>query len=234
MQFYVTREGAVLEHSPGYHLFGLKLLALTFRYLDLMGQKPAEWVDKYEAAKQVYSSLRRPDGSLPMFGDTDSGADVSGPLTTRFTSDHRAQRLAYEPGWKPAKAVELDPVAGYSIWWDGLGFWPDPAKLSQTVITWANFGDHGHKHADEMSLLLWAGGRTWWSNMGYWPYDTEGREVAKSWDGSNAPHLAGESYTSFRTTRLVSSGWSDKLEVIDLERTSAEDYSARRQVIHQA
>jgi hypothetical protein len=233
MQFYVTREGMVLEHSPGYHLYGLKLLGLAFRYLDLMDQKPPQqWVDKYRAAKLVYAALRRPDGSLPMFGDTDSGNDLLGPLTTRFTSDHRAQRLAYESNWRPAKAEYLDPVAGYSVWWDGLEFWPDADKMSQTVVTWANFGDHGHKHADEMSLLLWAGGQTWWSNVGYWPYGTEGREAAESWDGSNAPHLAQESYVSRRTTRVVSSGGSEKLNMLELERTGPQDFIARRQVIH--
>jgi hypothetical protein len=233
MKFYVSREGVVLEHSAGYHLYGLKLLGLAFRYLDLMHQTPPqEWVDKYDSAKQVYALLRRPDGSLPMFGDTDSEEDTLGPQLTSFDADRHARRLAYESQWRPAKAVELDPVAGYSVWWDGLGFWPDSTKLSQTVVTWSNFGGHGHKHADEMSLLLWAGGKTWWSNVGYWPYSTEGREAAESWGGSNAPHLVAESYLSRRTTKLVSSGWSDKLAVLELEREGPEEYAARRQVIH--
>ncbi len=84
-----------------------------------------------------------------------------------------------------------------------------------------------------MSLLLWAGGQNWWNNVGYWPYGVEGREAAESWDGSNAPHLVGESFVSPRTTRLVSSGWSDKLDVLELDRTSGRNfYIAHRQVIH--
>jgi len=234
MKFYVSREGMVLEHSAGYHLYGVKLLGMAFRYLELMHQTPPQdWIDKYDAAKQVYALLRRPDGSLPMFGDTDSNPDSLGPLITTFSPDHHAGRLAHELLWKPAKAVQVDPIAGYSIWWDGLEFWPNPAKLSQTVVTWSNFPDHGHKHADEMSLLLWAGGQNWWSNVGYWPYDVEGREAAQSWDGSNAPHLVGESFVSPRTTRLVSSGWSAKLDVLELDRTSGRNfYTAHRQVIH--
>lgn len=233
MKFYVSRQGVILEHSAGYHLYGLKLLGLAFRYLDLMHQTPPqEWIDKYESAKQVYALMRRPDGSLPRFGDTESEADSLGPLITTFGPDHHAGHLAYNSQWRPAKAVEVDPVAGYSIWWDGLRSWPESQQLSQTVVTWSNFGDHGHKHADEMSLLLWAGGRNWWSSVGYWPYDAEGRAEAESWDGSNAPHLTGEISVSPRTTKLVSSGGSDQLAVLDLERTGVENSVARRQVIH--
>ena len=233
MKFYVSGDGAVLEHSAGYHLFGLRLLGFAFRYFDLMHRTPPqEWVDKYDSAKRVYATLRRPDGSLPMFGDTDSEADSLGPRITTFGTDGNARRLTYEPQWRPEKAEEVDPVAGYSVWWDGLGSWPDSAQLSQTVVTWSNFGDHAHKHADEMSLLLWAGGRNWWNSVGYWPYGTEGREGAESWDGSNAPHLIGESYVSSRTTRLVSSGRSDELAMLELERIGPADYVARREVIH--
>ena len=233
MKFYVSREGVVLEHSAGYHVYGLKLLGFAFRYLDVMHQAPPqEWIEKYDSAKQVYAMLRRPDGSLPMFGDTDSEADRLGPRITTFTPDHHAGPLAYESQWRPEKAEWVDPAAGYSVWWDGLGSWPDPARLSQTVVTWSNFGDHAHKHADEMSLLLWAGGRNWWNSVGYWPYGTEGREAAESWDGSNAPHLIGESYVSPRSTRLVSNGWSDQLAVLELERIGPSGYVARRQVIH--
>ena len=43
-------------------------------------------------------------------------------------------------------------------------------KLSQTVdFTWSNFAGHGHKQADEMSLIFWAGGKTWWSNLAIGP-----------------------------------------------------------------
>lgn len=233
MKFYISGEGVVLEHSAGYHLFGVSLLGMVFRYLDLMHQvAPEEWIEKYDLAKKVYATLRRPDGSLPMFGDTGDQTDPLGPLVTTFDGDRRPQGLAYQSMWKPAEAVNLYPVSGYAIWWDGLEFWPNALNLSQTVVAWSDFPGHAHKHADEMSVLFWAGGQTWLSNIGYWPYASKWRRTIESWAGSNAPHLLGENPAALRTTRLVSSGSSLILRAIELERTGVENYTARRQVIY--
>jgi Heparinase II/III N-terminus len=96
MKFYLGEEGVILEHSAGYQPFGLERLAWAFRYLDLMHQPvPQEWIDKYERAQKFYGTLRRPDGSLPMLGDTDAAADQSGPRLASFALDRRAQRLFY-------------------------------------------------------------------------------------------------------------------------------------------
>jgi len=100
------------------------------------------------------------------------------------------------------------------------------------VVTWPYFPGHAHKHADEMSVLLWAGGYNWWTNVGYWPYGAKGRSEALSWAGSNAPHLFHESTHSKRKTKLLSYATSDYLNVIDLKRTGPNGYVARRQVIY--
>jgi hypothetical protein len=233
MKFYVSEEGVILEHSAGYQSFGLERLAWAFRYLDLMGQTaPPEWIAKYDRAQQFYATLRRPDGSLPVYGDTDDDADPLGPPIAVFDPDGRARRLVHQPDWRPAGAVSLYPVSGYSIWWDGLDSPSNIQNLSQTVLSWSNFSGHGHKHADEMSLLFWAGGQTWWSNIGYWPYGTEWRSTIESWSGSNAPHLVDESPSAPRTASLVSTGSADNLKFLELERTGVGSYLARRQVIH--
>ena len=233
MKFYVSDEGVVLEHSAGYHVFGLELLGWAFRYLELMHETPPdEWIDKYDRAKSVYATFRRPDGSLPVFGDTVDESDPLGPLVAVFDPAHRAQPLHHQSEWKPAAAINLYPVSGYSVWWDGLEAWPGLLNLSQTVVAWSNFSGHAHKHADEMSLLFWAGGQTWLSNIGYWPYESNWRNTITSWEGSNAPHLVGESAFAPRTTRLLSSGSSDNLTMLELQRTGIENYVARRQVIH--
>ena len=232
MKFYVSEEGVILEHSAGYQSFGLERMAWAFRYLDLMGQAPPQaWIEKYDRAKKFYAALRRPDGSLPMFGDTDDATDPTGPRVATFDPDRRARPLTHQQ-WRPAEAVDLYPVSGCSVWWDGLESWPNLRNLSQTVVTWSNFSGHGHKHADEMSLLFWAGGQSWWSNIGYWPYESEWRNTIESWPGSNAPHLEEENSTDPRTAKLVSIGSSDNLRVLELERTGVSNYRARRQVIH--
>ena len=42
---------------------------MALRYLTLMKKRiPEEWVAKYGKAKDFYTQLRLPDGSLPAFG----------------------------------------------------------------------------------------------------------------------------------------------------------------------
>jgi hypothetical protein len=136
------------------------------------------------------------------------------------------------PSRIPERSFSLYPVAGYAIWWDGLQAWPNEDSLSQTVAVWSHFPGHAHKHADEMSVLLWAGGQTWWTNVGYWPYWRAGRLDAESWAASNAPHLVNEPTESPRSTRLLSYGRSDRVTAIDLERRGPARYVARRQLVH--
>lgn len=233
MAFYINEEGVVLEHSAGYHRDGLQFLGLALRYLALMNVPvPDGWRLKYERAKDFYAALRRPDGSLPLFGDTANHVNPVDPTGPDLNADGPDERTDPLKGLAPGRLESLYPFSGYSIWWDGLAQWPDAGVLNQTVVAWSHFPGHGHKHADEMSVLLWAGGQTWWTNVGYWPYGVPGREEAESWSGSNAPHLTNESAQSVRGTRLRSFGSSDRFAVIDLERQGPQAYRARRQVVH--
>ena len=231
LAFFINDEGFVLEHSPGYHGSGVWMIGMALRYLTLSNQEiPRPWLRKYHAAQRVFAELRRPDGSLPVFGDTD-GRSYEGPPVFALDDQGRIGRAA-ERVWSPKNAVLLAPVAGYGLWWDGLDDWPRLRNLSQTAISWSYFPGMGHKHADEMSLSVWAGGTSWWANVGYWPYDAAGRETAVSWDGANAPHLVGEPSDSPRETRLRYHGRNDHLAVFDLERRGPGLYRARRQLVH--
>ena len=232
LTFFLDDEGFVLEHSPGYQSFGIRLMGIAFRYLTLLGLKiPEPWLRKYQKAQQVYAELRRSDGTLPVFGDTDGGPDVAGPVVTKIDDAGHAGRLI-EQAWSARDERLFAPVAGYCVWWDGLDNWPDPDRLSQTAIAWSNFAEMGHKHADEMSLSVWAGGTSWWANVGYWPYDDTERGMAESWEGSNAPHRIGEPPDGARETRLRYHGREGHLAAIDLERRGSGSYRARRQVVH--
>jgi len=232
MAFYVNNEGVVLEHSAGYQKAGVEFLSMAFRHLTLLNEPiPEEWKRKYKKAKDFYAQLRRPDGSLPLFGDTSRAADSFGALVTHVDANGKSEKLYYGTSWAPKSTNSLYPVAGYSVRWDGLDKWPDKNELKQTVVAWSHFPGHAHKHADEMSVLLWAGGQKWWTNVGYWPYGTKGRAEAVSWVGSNAPHLVGESAGSERNVALKHYGWSEQLAMIDLERQGPEGYVARRQVV---
>jgi len=231
MLFYVSDEGVVLEHSAGYQRFGVQVLGTALRYLSLQGLPiPAEWRIAYDKAKAAYSLLRRPDGTLPLFGDTDGVPDEAGPPVTAADEHGGYAPLIPQRDWRPGQSYTVFPVSGYAIWWHGLAQWPRARDLSQTVVAWSSFPSQVHKHADEMSVLFWAGGRSWWTNVGYWPYGTE-RGDGEGWNGSNAPHLTGEDYLSRRTTRLVRSWAGEQLTFVDLERNGPNGYRARREVL---
>ena len=232
IEYYIDDEGVVLEHSAGYHAFGVAIMAAAMRDLTLLGEPiPVGWWEKYARAQNVYAGFLRPDGSLPMFGDTRADLNNEALPVTFPDASGRAVPLTWDLVLsKPERANSLYPVAGYAVWWDGLEYWPTP-PLAQTIVTWSYFPGHAHKHADEMSVLFWALGQTWWTNVGYWPYELNGRINAESWAGSNAPHLAGESATSSRQTRLLWVTEDLHVRFIELERR-VDNATLRRQVLH--
>ena len=230
MRYFINAEGIVLEHSAGYHAFGMELLGMSLRCFTLLDRPiPSDWADKYWKARAYYGDLRRPDGTLPMYGDTGSNASI--PLVTAPDGTGRTAALRRARDWRPVGSFTLFPVAGHAIWWRGLGKWPDSRDLAQTVATWSNFPGHGHKLADEMSVVLWSGGQTWVTNSGYWPYGLGGEEHAEGWEGANAPHLSGESGKSVRTTELLGYADNGRLTVLDLRRRGPAGYVARRQLM---
>jgi hypothetical protein len=230
MRYFVNGEGVVLEHSAGYHAFGMELLGMILRCMTLLDRPiPSDWAEKYRKARAYYADLRRPDGTLPMYGDTPSS--ISAPLVTLVDGTGRATALQRVPDWRPPSPFSLFPVAGHAIWWRGLEKWPDSRQLMQTVATWANFPGHGHKLADEMSVIWWSSGQTWLTNSGYWPYGLWGREHAEGWEGSNAPHLFGEPADSARQTELLAFAQNDEVTVLDLRRRGPASYVARREFV---
>ncbi|NDP41126.1 MAG: hypothetical protein GZ089_00150 [Aromatoleum sp.] len=231
LDFYVSRDGVVLEHSAGYHEFGLQLLRLARRYFELAGVAPPAGYDAMlERASHFLDAMRRPDGSLPLIGDTRATSRAA-PATIRpgtsgeTTAETPPERLT------PAGRCLMSAVAGYSVWRTPLDGSPDTADQSQLVTLWSHFPGHGHKHADELSILLWADGQDWIANAGYWAYGDPDRGKAESWDGSNAPHLLGESPKAERSSELMGSSCSGQSAAIDLQRVTREGLRIRRQVV---
>ncbi len=229
---YINEEGVVLEHSAGYHEFGVELIGAILRDLALLKKPiPTKWIEEYKAALHVYAELRRPDGTLPSWGDTQSSPEAIGPAITLMNAAGEPTAVRTVDNWKPGSPNLMLPAAGISIWWHGLSHWPAPDPLTQTFITWSYYEPLGHKHADELSILLWAGGQRWWTAAGYLSYGPPGSEALISWPGSNAPHILGEPFNSDRRSRLIGHAWSSEISAIDLERRTADGFAVRRQVI---
>lgn len=233
MKFYIASDGVVLEHSPGYHEFGLFRLGLALRLATLLNlEVPLEWRQKYEAAKLFYAEIRRPNGSFPKVGDTEEPEYPEGVPVTWVDRSGRADPLVPATNWKPGSSFGLYPVSGYAVLWDGLQDWPVEHGLRQTFLAYSYFPGHGHKHADDMSVLLWAEGQDWWTSAGYWRYDDPDRVSAECWEGSNAPHLAGEKCKGQRATNLVSFANSGRIAAAEMERRGPGAFVVRRLVVH--
>ena len=230
MQYYIGRDGVISEHSPGYQPFGMDLIAASLRCATLLGKTvPDDLAERFEQAKIYYAQLRRPDGTVPMFGDTDRGPTRS--LSSRRLSDGGYGPLEPLETRKPVP-VTLHPDGGVLIWWHGLEVWPNGKQLSQLAVTWSNWPSRVHKHADEGSLVLWSAGRQWIGNAGYFPYyDAVGRRMSEGWPGSNAPHLAGEPEDSAREARPLQHVATSRFAFVELERTRPDGFAARRQIL---
>ena len=232
MAFFIDTEGVIREHSAGYQAFGLEMLGIAFRCLTLLDVPvPEDWSRKYARGLTFFAHLRRPDATLPAFGDTHGASQTVMPRVAEIDAQGRAGMRHYRERWHPHEETSLHPAAGYWVDWSNLDHWPDASRLRQTVVTWTRRPPPAHKHADELSVLLWSHGISWLTNVGYWPYGTRGREDAESWAASNAPHFVDESAESRRTARLVSSGRSDRIAALDLERVGPGAFLARRQVV---
>ena len=192
IEFYFSQEGIVLEHSPSYHGFGLALLSSMIDLDRLSGSSPpSSWVHLLKKGQLAQRFMARPDGSLPMFGDTPGGSPKKG-------SEYKSESLI------PTEDQQI--LAGmyhFSIFpISGIGGWHTLASDGRTVAhataSWAYFQRNGHSHADELSISLWIEGSPELVNVGYWPDVTVGRQEALSWKGSNAPHFMGEQVVSSR------------------------------------
>lgn len=221
--WYVGDDGFVLEDSPGYHRVGVGLLESAIRMAKLANRDiPKSWVERYENARSIDSALARPDGTLPVFGDTDGGASPGLDRTVPGETAAASKCTVEKP--------LIYPISGLAIVWSRLRSTPDSCHTAQLVVKWSHWPGHAHQTPDEMALTLWAG-TPWLTNLGYWPYGFPGRKFTDSWQSSNAPHLLGEFPVD--ASRLVSGahGSNGDRFMLDLLRNVGSGQTVRRQVL---
>lgn len=223
--FFVGEDGVVLEHSVGYHVFGLRLLENAVTLLEVAGQPvPAALTLRRDRAVAFLQQMLRADGTLPRIGDTASTEaleNIPGQVAA-WVAD------AWRPNGDGVPTTGLFPRSGYAAHRTVA----ERASATHLAVFWSYLPHMGHKHADELSLHLWANGIDWWTAAGYWPYPHPDRERAICWDGSNAPHRLGEPCgRSDRTSRVLASGRSGRGFALDLRRDGPDGFRVRRQVL---
>ena len=230
MRFYISDEGVVLEGSPAYHAFGLRLLGYALRYATIGSLPvPKEWQSKFERGTQFAAILARPDGSLPRIGDTDV---EPGYAAAPSAAGDRPPGTSGSVAWTPPDAERYTlPLSGYAVWWSGLKQESGAAGIAQTVTTWSDFPGHGHWRANQLATTFWAAGRGWWTDVGYWPYVNPRRYVAESWEGSGASRADGEAISRDQKVTLLAEAESVGLKFLELERATGEGLRINRQII---
>lgn len=214
--YYVSPEGMVLEHSAGYHVMGHRLMREARELLRANGLQPLERIERtYAAVERVTAAVVRPDGSLPMVGNSVS----------------RAFGVPVPPHPRLDEATWL-PVSGWAVWRSPLQ--ADAPASSHVMLAWSKFDGHGHKRADETSVHLWSRGIDWITASGYWPYGGPLEAQAASWLASNAVHAPGEPRDSKRKVRLLSSAAEGSLRHAAVRRETAGGASYERQVVQLA
>lgn len=223
LEYYQSEEGVILEHSPGYHVLGTQLLWALSEYQSVGGSDLGLHVAaRNDKACSFLALLERPDGTVPLIGNTDAGQIAS--------------RCDKDAGPGSRQGLAVFPISGYAIFWTSGGAGTDSQEASygssQSVIAWGNFATRAHKHDDEMALTTWIAGKSMLVGSGYFPYGHDLQGAANGWRGANSPHLSPDEPKDRRQTWLVSSGASNGAAFIDLERTSsASDSHIRRQIV---
>lgn len=217
LDHYLGPEGMVLEHSAGYHKHGVELLTIAVRAAELAGLQIPDWRPRIAKARSVLEVIRRPDGSLPRFGNTFGYPESVHDFITLRVQAPRDGLLAL-------------PVSGFAFWRSSA---PTSCKIDGTHLTLAAslFPGHGHKLADEGSLMLWSGGRSWFDNTGYWPYGAPGRSDVDGWRGSNAPHLVAEATGVARVPVLTHAIEENGLLFLAFSRVGVDGLRLHREVL---
>ncbi|MFZ2389226.1 MAG: heparinase II/III family protein [Polaromonas sp.] len=201
--FLYADDGFVLEHSAHYHELGVRLLAMAIRLVELAGEPvPPSWTVRLADASARLVDITRPDGTLPAYGDTEL--------------EFWAERGARPTLQNQSAGFHVFPLSGYAI----TGF--SGVNPSHTVTTWSYFPGHGHKLADELSILIWAQGRGLLTNTGYWDYSSWGRQYTESWLGGNAPHWLGETAQQSRESHILTVANNTNAGYVELERSNAD------------
>jgi hypothetical protein len=167
-----SREGVWREHSPGYHDY---VMSLFNDLLDIVDENEAD-VDLGFIRELSFRSRRymahvlTPRGLLPPVGDS-----AERELNISRWSDGPAVRYSASGGEEGTPPDELDgffPDAGEAIFRDTWGHDPLSARNAFYIHMHAAFHPgFGHRHADDLSFVMYGLGRWWIIETGKWGYE---------------------------------------------------------------
>lgn len=175
LEFSFTEEGVHKENSPGYHQFVLKVfLNIIGRFpKDILGDLAKQFDDIGVKALGFLAHIIRPDGYLPIIGDTEL-IKPSDSYSKYFKNDVEYQEYLYSSslgrkGKKPRDNFKVYEKSGYAIY---RNQWGNRNNFNQTVqlILKAGCLSQYHHQQDEGNVLLYAYGEDWLIDSGLYNY----------------------------------------------------------------
>jgi hypothetical protein len=199
-----SQEGIWKEHSPGYHCYVMKILNEISELLETNAQQSSsDGLRELNARSRRYlAHVITPGGSLPPVGDTFE-SDIPKELI-----DSDQILYSHSGGSQGAAPQELDgffPDGGEAVFRDS---WHEADRSYGANATYihmhaAYHPEFGHRHADELSFILYSQGRWWITEAGKYGYDEgEHGTFIQSAQAHNGYILNGDPMTSLEKSAV--------------------------------
>jgi hypothetical protein len=171
IDFAFNSEMVHVENSPGYQVGVVQIL---YQISDFLEQFQDEWgielKNKVKKSNDFLMHILKPNGSLAEVGDT-IGSIENRPSNLGYRFDN--QELLYSSTWgnegiKPVETTAIYPQAGYYI---GRNSWEkDTFNDSTWVMFRSGYSSKTHKHADDLSFMLYSKGKDIFVDPGWYNY----------------------------------------------------------------
>lgn len=189
---YISSEGVNKEHAPNYHYLVLLMLYETQQLLEYHGHT-LDHLDKLEQMKEHLAYVLKPEGKYPIISDSTN--DVHMDVEDDFENEYLKYVLTQgEEGEKPEQVSMVYEDAGVAIFRDE---WKTGNNFKDSTYFYFHAGFHNmtHKHADDLSFVLYALGEDIFVNSGKYSYKDPGmRDYFISSLSKNTVSVNGKSY----------------------------------------
>ncbi|MGJ7910841.1 alginate lyase family protein [Neobacillus sp. LXY-1] len=160
----VSASGVHKEHSPSYHVIILNLFKGINDFIGQFSQTNSALKNKVILMEDYLAYLMKPDGTLPILGDSEPG-----DLYSLNPNDYTSPKLQYVLS-KGAQGVKPDddavfPDGGVGILRNGWN-----KSIPVYLLFTAAYHSNVHKHADDLSFVLTYGKTDFFVDSGKYNY----------------------------------------------------------------
>ena len=235
----LSEEGVFLEHSPGYHFFAMgMLLAIISLNTYCKNGAPKDVLVAASNMVRYATHVLKPNGDIPQIGDSVEKKWDTKRHYESLLQLNEGQELLYsatcgKTGNHPIETCAVFPDGGWAIVRDS---WND---TSFYLNFHATFRSPRHKHADDLSFILWAFGRDWIIDPGKYNYelsDPYRDYFALDASAHNCWTVDGESYPiksakKKRPVKFTSTVIQEEIQVFGAQNTLYKKASVFRNIV---